>query len=232
MRPMDPREETFGERVPLERRRWSFEDRLQAGVELGAALQRYRGRDTLVLGIPRGGAPVAQAVAEALGAELDVIVARKVGAPIQPELAMGAVTPDGTRFLNEELVRILRVAPDELELLVAAEREEAVRRERLFRPGLPPLAVKGRTVILVDDGLATGATMRAAIRAVRKGGPAKLVVAVPVAADETCDVVAEEVDELVCLARPSPFFAVGLHYRTFEPTSDEEVLRSLGRGSP
>ena len=204
-----------------------FRDRVDAGVRLAEGLAAYRGRDVLVLGIPRGGVPVAAEVARRLGGDLDVVVARKLGAPGQRELAIGAVTANGGRFLNEELIGELRVPPGYLEQVTAEERAEARRRQERFRGDRPPARVTGRTVIVVDDGLATGATMRAAVRSVRRERPATLVVAVPVGAREACDALREEADVVVCLSQPEPFVAVGLHYERFEPTEDAEVQRIL-----
>ena len=212
--------------------RWGtlFRDRVDAGVQLAAALERYQGQDVLVLGIPRGGVVVAAEVARRLGAALDVIVARKLGAPISRELAIGAVTADGERYLNEDILRELGVTERYLQRVTEEEQAEARRREERFRAGRPPARVAGRTVILVDDGLATGATMRAAVRSVRRHGPARLVVAVPVGARETCEELRAEADEVVCLYQPEPFWAVGAHYQHFEPVDDatvQELLRSF-----
>jgi putative phosphoribosyl transferase len=204
-----------------------FSDRREAGARLAEALDGYRGKGVLVLGIPRGGVPVAAEVAHRLEAELDVVVARKLGAPISRELAIGAVTANGGRFLNEELVRELGVSDAYLERVAAEEMDEAHRRETRFRGGRSMASLAGRTVIIVDDGLATGATMRAAVRAVRKHQPARLVVAVPVGSREACAAVGREADEVVCLDQPVPFFAVGAFYEHFEPTEDAEVERIL-----
>ncbi len=204
-----------------------FKDREDAGVKLARALSKYRGSDALVLGVPRGGVPVAYQVAKVLGLPLDVMVARKLGAPGQEELAIGAVTPDGTRYLNDDIVRALHVSDGYLARVTAEQSAEARRRERLFRPGRQPLELEGRTVILIDDGLATGATMHALVRALRRARVARLVVAVPVGAPATCRELEAEVDELVCLEQPPAFFAVGAHYARFAQTSDEEVERLL-----
>lgn len=204
-----------------------FSDRRAAGRFLAQRLAQYQGKGALVLGIPRGGLPVAAEVAHALGAELDVVVARKVGLPSQPELAIGAVTANGGQFLNEELIAAVGITRQELEEAVAREQAVARRREERFRRGRPSAAIAGRTVIIVDDGLATGATMRAAARAARRQGAARIVVAVPVGAHEACVDLAVDADEVVCPWRPEPFYAVGFWYQRFTPTEDDEVLRIL-----
>lgn len=225
---MNQREDTFGEYAfETHRRPWLFRDRVDAGAQLARELGAYRRKHALVLGIPRGGVPVAAEVARTLDADLDVVVARKVGAPGQEELALGAVTADGTSFMNSDLVELIGISDTELERRVNEQSAEARRREHRFRGGLSALSTQGRIVILVDDGLATGATMRAAVRALRGSGAAKLVVAVPVGAAETCKRVAAEVDELVCPYALEAFYAVGIHYQTFGQTSDEEVERIL-----
>lgn len=206
-----------------------FRDRMDAGEQLGRRLKFLRAAQPLVLGIPRGGVPVAYEVARALDAELDVIVARKLGVPGQEELAMGAIAADGTVFINEELRAHIGISDAVVARIMDVQRKEAARREQRFRGALPALKVAGRTVIIVDDGLATGATMRVAVRAVRRLGPEKLVIAVPVGAPDTCDRLALEADELVCLHRPEPLYSVGEHYRDFAQTSDEEVESLLHR---
>lgn len=205
-----------------------FKDRRDAGVKLALALDRYQRQHVIVLGIPRGGVPVAYEVAKRLDAELDVMIARKLGAPGQEELAIGAVTADGTRYLNDEIVRSLDVDEAYLARVTAEQSAEARRRERLFRSGLPAPDLSERTVLLVDDGLATGATMHAAVRSLRRRRVGRLIVATPVGAPQTCRRLTPEVDELVCLRRPEPFYSVGRHYEQFEQTSDAEVLRLLG----
>jgi putative phosphoribosyl transferase len=209
-----------------------FHDRVDAGEQLARALGHLRATNPLVLGIPRGGVPVAYEVARALQADLDVVVVRKLGAPRQPELAIGAVTSDGTLCLNEELLALIGVDREELARMLAARRKEAEQREQRLRAGRPPLEVHGRTVIVIDDGLATGATMRAALRMIRKRQPERLVAAVPLGAPETCASIAREVDELVCPQRPEPLFSVGEHYRVFDQTSDREVERLLRESPP
>jgi len=209
-----------------------FRDRRDAGDALAERLAVYRGRDVLVLGIPRGGVVVAAQVARRLDAELDVVVARKLGSPVSAELAIGAVTANGGRFLNEEAMRELSVSEPYLTAVTAVQMTEAREREARFRGGRGPLQVAGRTVILVDDGLATGATMRAAVRSVRQRAPVRLVVAVPVGSREACAALRGEADEVVCLDEPEFFGAVGSFYREFEPTQDEEVQRLLDELAP
>jgi len=207
-----------------------FRDRRDAGARLGEALEgAYRGKEVVVLGIPRGGVPVAAEVAQRLEGELDVIVARKLGSPISAELAIGAVTANGGRFLNEELIRELHVPEAYLARVTTEQMAEAHRREARFRGARPMALLAGRVVIVVDDGLATGATMRAAVRSVRTQHPARIVVAVPVGAPEACAALREEADEVVCLFEPEAFHAVGLHYEHFEPTEDAEVREILER---
>jgi predicted phosphoribosyltransferase len=204
-----------------------FEDRVDAGRVVAEALERYRGKGALVLGIPRGGVPVAAEVARRLGGELDVIIARKLGAPMQQELAIGAVTANGGEFLNEEIIHSLRVPEEYIARARREQRAEAGRREARFRGGRPAPRIENRTVLLVDDGLATGATMRAAVRSVRKQRPERLVVAVPVGSEEACAALQREADEVVCPNIPEFFGAVGYFYRNFEPTEDAEVIRIL-----
>jgi predicted phosphoribosyltransferase len=210
-----------------------FRDRREAGRFLAARLASYAGRpDVLVLALPRGGVPVAYEVASALGAPLDVFVVRKLGVPGHEELAMGAVASGGTSVLNDQVVRALDIPDRLIDAIVAKEQQELARRERLYRGDRPPPDVRGRTVILVDDGLATGATMYAAIKALRQQGPSRIVVAVPTASLETCEALKEEVDDVICAVTPEPFYAVGLWYEDFSQTTDEEVrnlLASAGR---
>jgi putative phosphoribosyl transferase len=204
-----------------------FRDRADAGRQLAERLRSYRGADTLVLGIPRGGVPVAAAVASALDADLDIVVARKLGSPISAELAIGAVTANGGRFLNEDVIRDVGVSDAYLQRETAQQMAEARRREKRFRGPHAMRPVRGRTAILVDDGLATGATMRAAVRSVRQQQPTRLVVAVPVGSHEACAAIREEADEVICLYEPDPFWAVGLWYEDFAPTEDAEVQQLL-----
>lgn len=207
-----------------------FRDRAEAGAQLGAALAKYGGRDdVVVLGLPRGGVPVAWEVAKRLDAPLDAFLVRKLGVPGHPELAMGAIASGGIRVVNDQVVRELAITEDALAAVATDEQQELERRERAYRGDRPELRLEGRTVILVDDGLATGSTMRAAAAAVGALGPERVVVAVPVAAPATCELLAPEVDEIVCLRTPEPFRAVGLWYRHFDQTTDEEVTTLLRR---
>ena len=209
-----------------------FRDRREAGRLLGAHLSAYANLpDVLVLALPRGGVPVAAEVARALGAPLDVFVVRKLGVPGHEEYALGAIATGGVRVLNEEVLQALRIPDRVIDALAGREQEELARRERVYRGHRPPLDVRGRTVILVDDGLATGATMHAAIRALRQQQPARIVVAVPTAAPQTCDELKSEVDDVICATTPDPFYAVGLWYEDFSQTTDEEVRELLDRGT-
>lgn len=211
-----------------------YTDRRSAGRLLAEVLETHGlPRETLVLGLARGGVPVAYEVADALGLELDVFLVRKLGVPQHPELAMGAIASGGILVLNHEVLDELRIAPADIERVAAAERIELERRELAYRGHRPPLDVRGRTVLLVDDGLATGASMRAAIEAGRRMGTFRVVIAAPVAAPETCRELVLEFDglECVCPLTPSPFYAVGLWYREFGPTSDAEVREILDRAS-
>lgn len=207
-----------------------FRDRAHAGRVLAERLRSYASRENvLVLGLPRGGVPVAFEVASALEAPLDVLVVRKLGVPAHEELAMGALASGGIRVLNEALVRELSLDDELIARATASETRELERRERLLRGERDPVDVAGRTVILVDDGLATGATMHAATLAVRAGDPERLVVAVPIASERTCDEFREEVDEVVCAVTPRAFQAVGSWYDDFTPTSENEVRELLAR---
>jgi predicted phosphoribosyltransferase len=206
-----------------------FQDRAHAGRVLAGKLARYAGRsDVRVLALPRGGVPVAYEVAQALGAPLDVFLVRKLGVPGHRELAMGAIATGHVRVLNHDIVGQLGIPPELIESVAAREEQELARRERAYRGDRPPVDVKDRIVILVDDGLATGASMRAAVAALRQQKPARIVVAVPTAAPETCAAIAQEVDEIVCAETPRPFYAVGLWYEDFGETTDEEVRSLLG----
>ncbi len=201
-----------------------FRNRTDAGQQLAVRLRAYEGRpDVRVLALPRGGVPVAFEVAQALGAPLDVFLVRKLGVPGHEELAMGAIASGGVRVINDEVVRRLDISDDVIDAVTAEEEEELRRREKLYRGDRPPLDVRGRTVILIDDGLATGSSMRAAVAALRLKGPAKVVVAVPVGAPDTCAEFAVEADDVVCARTPEPFYAVGMWYDDFSQTTDEEV---------
>ncbi|GAA2994065.1 hypothetical protein GCM10020229_03190 [Kitasatospora albolonga] len=206
-----------------------FTDRRDAGRRLAAALGPRPG--AVVAGLPRGGVPVAAEVAAALGAALDVCVVRKLGVPWQPELAMGAVGEDGALVLDQQVLRATRVTPDQLAAVERAERAELARRAARYRGGRPPLPLAGRTVVVVDDGLATGSTARAACRTLRQRGAAHLVLAVPVAPAGWRAELAGEADELVCPYEPERFGAVGAFYADFGQTSDREVLEILARGA-
>ena len=209
-----------------------FRDRTDAGAVLATKLTAYAHRaDVLVLALPRGGVPVAYEVAKALEAPLDVFLVRKLGVPGHEELAMGAVASGGVRVLNEQVVRPLRIPGHVIDAVTEEEIKELARRDRLYRGERPAPDVRGRTVILVDDGLATGASMLAAIRALRQLEPAHIVVAVPTASAETCQELKSEVDDVVCATTPEPFHAVGLWYEDFSQTTDEEV-RDLLQWAP
>lgn len=205
-----------------------FEDRHAAGVELARALAKYGNTaGLLVLGLPRGGVPVAAAVADALGADLDVLVVRKLGVPWQPELAMGAVASGGATVFSDEVMESIGISESQVGEVMQRERRELERRERLYRAGRPFPGVAGRTVILVDDGIATGATMKAAVRALRQLEAGRVVVAVPVAPAQVRAEFEAVADEFVCVRAPKHFFAVGAWYRHFGQTSDEEVQRLI-----
>jgi putative phosphoribosyl transferase len=201
-----------------------FHDRREAGRVLARGLAHYaRRQDVVVLALPRGGVPVAYEVARALGAPLDVFTVRKLGVPGQEELAMGAVASGGLRVLNESVVSTLRLQPELIDRVARLELQQLARQEQAYRLDRPPIDVRDRVVILVDDGLATGASMRVAVAALRGRGPARLVVAVPTAPSDTCGELEQEVDEVVCAVTPEPFMAVGLWYEDFSQTTDEEV---------
>jgi putative phosphoribosyl transferase len=201
-----------------------FSDRRHAGAELANRLAHLADRnDVVVLALPRGGVPVAYEVARALRAALDVFVVRKLGVPGHEELALGAIASGGIRVVNEDVVQWYRIPREIIEAVASREQQELERRERVYRGGRPPVELKNRIVIVVDDGLATGSTMKAAVEAVRAHQPARVVVAVPVGAPETCDAFSHLADEIVCARTPQPFAAVGLWYRDFSQTTDEEI---------
>ncbi|HWG46430.1 MAG TPA: phosphoribosyltransferase [Gemmataceae bacterium] len=209
-----------------------FRDRTEAGRQLAAKLTAYTDRpDVSVLALPRGGIPVGYEVARALHAPLDVFLVRKLGLPGHEELAMGAIASGGTRVLNEEVVSKLNIPEEVIAAVAADEQQELIRRERDYRGDRPTPDVHGRTIILVDDGLATGSTMRAAVAALRRQQPARIVVAVPVGSHETCAELEMEADEIVCARMPEPFHAVGLWYDDFTQTTDEEVRELLARAA-
>ncbi len=207
-----------------------FRDRTEAGRVLASALARYANRsDVLVLALPRGGMPVAYEVAQALHAPLDVFMVRKLGVPGHEEYAMGAIASGGVRVLNEDVVRSLDISERAIAAVADAEQLELERRERLYHGDRPRPDVHGRTVILVDDGLATGSTMLAAVRALRIQQPARIVVAVPTGSPDTCEQMRNVADDVVCATTPQPFRAVGLWYRDFSQTTDDEVRELLAR---
>lgn len=207
-----------------------FQDRNEAGRQLAAALDAYRGQDCIVFALPRGGVPVAFEVARALSAPLDLIMVRKISAPFQPELALGAVV-DGAEpeiVLNEDIARLLQPTPEFLRQASERELKEIHRRRQVYLCGHAPLSAAGKVAIVVDDGLATGATARAALRALRRQGPKRVVLAVPVGPSDTVEMLRREVDDLVCLSIPEGFGAVGAYYRHFPQVADAEVVALLG----
>ena len=209
-----------------------FRDRRDAGQQLAEELIAYADRaDVLVLALPRGGVPIAYEVAKRLSAPLDIFLVRKLGVPGHEELAMGAIATGGMRVINEPVVTSLGIPDEVIDRVAEREQQELERRERAYRDGRPAPDVRGRTVILIDDGLATGATMRAAAAALRQQQPARIVVAVPVAAQETCDEFRSEVEEIICAVTPKPFRGVGLWYEDFSQTTDEEVRDLLTRAA-
>lgn len=205
-----------------------FKDRFDAGIQLATKLSAYKNRpDVVVIGLPRGGVVTAEAVAKALNAPLDIVVPRKIGAPHEEELAIGAITEDGEVVLDDEEIKLLNVSKEYIEKTVAMEKAEALRRLSLYRADRSPLNLKAKTALLVDDGVATGATMRAAIRSARIKGAQKIVVAVPVIAADTLRVLKAESDECIFLDAPDYFDAVGSFYETFPQTTDQEVVKIL-----
>ena len=223
-----PRRRSAGAAAPAAVPNLPLADRREAGRELAARLRHLGGRDdVVVLGLPRGGVPVAAEVAGALRAPLDVFVVRKLGVPGQEELAFGAVASGGARVLNTSVVWSCGIPEPEIEAITARTLVELAEQERAYREGLEPLPLDSQTLIVADDGLATGATMRVALEALRSAHPAAIVAAVPVAPAEVCRWLGEQADQVVCLASPEPFTAVGLWYRDFAPVEDEEVRRLL-----
>ena len=210
----------------------AFPNRIEAGRQLAEKLEQYAGRDdVIVLGLPRGGVPVANEVAKRLGAPLDVFIVRKLGVPGFEELAAGAIASGGVRVLNEDVMRAIPHADQAIEVVTARETAELQRREQVYREGRPAPELRDRVAILVDDGLATGATMRAAVKALRQRGAAKIVVAVPVGPPDTCHQLEQEVDEMMCLSTPAFFQAVGQYYEDFSQISDEDVRGLLAHGA-
>ncbi|PYL08704.1 MAG: phosphoribosyl transferase [Verrucomicrobia bacterium] len=210
----------------------AFPNRTEAGRLLAEKLERYAGRDdVIVLGLPRGGVPVAYEVARRLGAPLDVFIVRKLGVPGFEELAAGAIASGGVRVLNEDVVRAIPHGEEAIEAVTAKETAELERREQLYRAGRTAPELRDRVVILVDDGLATGATMRAAVKALGQSGAAKIIVAVPVGPLETCREIEEQADETICLSTPAFFQAVGQYYDDFSQTSDEDVRELLSHAA-
>ena len=208
-----------------------YRDRIEAGKHLAAQLAHYENcDDLLVLALPRGGVPVAYEVAKALRAPLDIFLVRKLGVPGYEELAMGAIATGGVRVLNDDVVEQLFIPAGVIDSVSANELRELERRERAYRGNRPEPEVRGKTVILVDDGLATGSTMRAAATALRQQSPARIIVAVPVSAPQTCDEYRMSVDEIVCATTPEPFYGVGRWYQDFSQTTDEEVRDLLEQG--
>lgn len=204
-----------------------FADRHDAGQKLAAKLTAYRGKNTVVLGIPRGGVVVAAEVAKELNAPLDLIIPRKIGAPFHKELAVGAVAPDGTVILDEKSLEMFGLKKGDLQVEISQQVKEIERRSRSYRANREPLDFRGKAVIVVDDGIATGLTAKAALRSIRKADPDSLVLAVPVASMEAAAQLKKDVDELVCLLVPEVFSAVGQFYEDFSQTTDEEVTAAL-----
>lgn len=208
----------------------SFIDRFDAGIKLAAALAKYRNdKNGIVLALPRGGVQTGYEVAKGLNLPLEITCPRKIGAPSNPEFAIGAITETGEGILHQEVIASLGVSQDYIKKTIAEEKEVAKNRLDLYRMGRPPRQLKGKTVLLVDDGLATGATMQAAIASVKKEGAGKIVLAVPVSPPHTLSEFRSEVDEIVCLMTPPGFYAVGQYYSDFSPVSDQEVIRLLHR---
>ncbi len=204
-----------------------FEDRVEAGRKLGEALKHYRDQDVIILAVPRGGVVVGYEVARALNAPLDVVIPRKIGAPGQPELAIGAIAIDEKPLLDHQMINLLGVSAEYIKAEVRRQKEEIERRRKIYRNDRPFPDLSGKTVILVDDGIATGYTMMAAAHAIRRMQPGKLVLAVPVAPPEAVARLKPLVDELIVLETPEPFFSVGSWYERFEQTTDEEVIELL-----
>ena len=201
-----------------------FENRRAAGFELAKYLKDYQGENVVILAVPRGGALVASAIREKLGCQWDLIIPRKLGAPFNKEIAIGAVTQDGTLLLDEEMIKYLDVSKEYIEKEKKAQIEEIKRRMKLYMGDREPVPIKGKRIILVDDGMATGFTIKAAVRSIQKAGASEIVVAVPVAPSDVVEDLLEVVDRVVCLESPYPFYAVGMFYEDFHETSDSEVI--------
>lgn len=209
-----------------------FEDRKDAGKKLGSALMSHvENENCLILALPRGGVPVAYEAARELGVPMDILLVRKLGVPGQEELAMGAIASGGIQVLNKGLINMLGIPEESIDTVAKREDQEMKRRERIYRGNNPALEIKGKTVIIVDDGLATGATMRAAAEALRARNPGKIIVAAPVASPDTCEALNVVADEVVCLQTPQPFSSVGQWYKNFDQTSDEEVTELLNKSN-
>ena len=209
-----------------------FKDRIDAGAKLTKKLSAYKNKpDTIILGLPRGGVVTAYEVARVLSLPLDILVPRKIGAPTNPELAIGAITEDGSRILDKKLVKMLKVDEEYLREESKAQQEEAQRRLKTYRKDRPLLSLKGKTVIIIDDGIATGATMKAAISSAKAKKAAKIIVAVPVGPPETINAIKLLVDTVICLTIPEAFAAVGSFYEMFAQTSDEEVIALLEKSA-
>ena len=209
-----------------------FKDRVDAGRKLAKELPKYANiSDVLILALPRGGVPVAFEVAKELNVKMDVFIVRKLGVPGNEELAMGAIASDNIRVLNEDVIRSFQIPQSVIDEVAVNELRELERRERLYRGNRPKPDISGSTVILIDDGLATGATMRAAAAAVKTKNPAKIVIAVPTAASDTCSAFENEVDKTICVATPEPFYGVGAWYEDFSQTTDKEVCELLNKAA-
>lgn len=206
-----------------------FKDRVEAGKILAGALSEYKSKSTIVLAIPRGGVIVAYEVAKALNAPLDIIIPRKIGAPGQPELAIGAVTEDGTTILNQDIIQHLKVSDDYIKAEAKRQVEEIKKRIQMYIGDKPRLSIRGKVVILIDDGVATGATIRAAIASIRKREPNLIVLAIPLGPKDTIKELRKDADKVICLMTPEPFFAIGQFYENFEQISDEEVIQILNK---
>lgn len=201
-----------------------FKNRRTAGLELAKSLKEYKGEDVIILAIPRGGALVAHAIREQLNCEWDLIIPRKLGAPFNKEIAIGAVTQDGTLLLDEEMIMYLNVSEEYIQKEKEAQINEIKRRLKLYMGNRPAVPLQGKRIILVDDGIATGFTIKAAIKSIQKAGASELVVAVPVAPDDVIEELLEKVDRIICLESPYPFYAVSMFYEDFHQTSDQEVI--------